>query len=341
MILKGTVISSLDEGSSGKFKAIFPALSQDIITVTYTSPYYTLNNGGMLAVPEEGSQILAFKDSEGEIYYLSTILEVPDNDQVDGISDWSVIGDRRVYSDRGRPQKVTYANQVGAGLHLTRKFNPSTIVNQVDLKSERGKRVSLNDSPEIDAITIRNEHGDGILISSDGNSIHPERSIDIKSVGSQKFVVYQSDITLAVVEGRDINIENYSTGANANSGGQGRFGNVNLRSQNADVTLVSRASDGRVFIVTPNARIQIASNGDIQMQSDGSITLDAANDINLKATNVNIKADLNISSEAGGTISSLSTGVNSLDGAQVHLNSGLSLPAIIPEVPLDSTDYNE
>tara|TARA_R110000782_G_scaffold184388_2_gene274680 strand:+ start:41595 stop:42623 length:1029 start_codon:yes stop_codon:yes gene_type:complete len=340
-IIKGTVVSNVDDDKQGTLKVIFPSLSQGAFDVTYTSPMYMLNNGGMLAIPEEGSRILAAldEDGDGKIYYMSTIVDTPDTPQAGGLKVWNVVGDTRVYSDRKKPQKVSYANQAGAGVHITRKFLPSQIVAKTDLTSEKGKMLSLNDSPKSDAVILRNEHGDGLLMFSEGDEIHSERSIEMKSKGSQKFVVYQSDLGMYVIDGRDINIENHSTGAFAGPGNN-RFGNVNLRSKNADVTLVSKAEDGRIFLVTPKARIQIAADGsiqihgtgDVQITSDANINLNAAQDVNIKGTNVNIKADANIATDGGS--------VNSMQGAQIHFNSGYPANEA-PTTPPEPTSYEE
>ena len=352
-ILKGVIVSNKDMSETGRLSVIFPTESQSIKTVVYTTPFYMANGGGLLAIPEYGARILATYDEDSDTYYyLSTILTQDDKDfnGSSGLKDFSILGDKNVYSERKKPSKIKLTNQLNAGLAITRKYQPDYIVNKVDLTSEKGKRVSLNDSPKTDAVIVRNEHGDGLIITSESTETHPDRSIEIKSVGPQRHVVYQSDMNFMIVDGKDVNIENYSTGAFADNSEGGRFGNINLRSENADITIVSKADDGRVFIVTPNARIQISPDGkvqvkadsDIELVSDTNITIQAANNLNLVAANVNIKADANIAMDAGGNSSILSTGTNSLDGAQVHFNSGLSLPVTVdqPGIP-ETNDYNE
>lgn len=326
-VFRGTVVSIFDKSKSCLIKAVFPEYSPNVVDVVYTTPYYSYNNGGMLAVPEEGSNILAsFSDFDNKFYYMSTIIESLDgSDDIvksGGIKDWEVIGDRRLYSERDRPQKVSYCNQAGAGLDITRKFLPDYIVSKVDLNSENGKKISLNDSPNSDSVIIRNEHGDGIIISGEQNDIHPDRGIELKSVGPHKFVVFQSDMTMMVVDGRDINIENYSTGAQANQLSE-KYGNISIRSKNKDVTLVTNGQSGNIFITTPRAKIQINSNGDILLSSDGTIQMDAPNitlnadsNVNIKGANVNIKSDANCAIEAGE--------IASVDGSQVQLNSGFT-----------------
>jgi hypothetical protein len=350
-ILKGIVVSNADETKAGVLTCSIPDVSDDLIHVTMTSPFYSLNNGGMLAIPEVGSKILIhYDENDNSYYYLSTIIEKPDNEQKGGLKEFSVIGDKYIYSERGRPQKITYANQFNAGLHIDRRLTPDQMVNKVDLKSETGKKLSLSDSPKMDACILRNEHGDGLIITSDANDIHSERSIELKCKGSQKFVVFQGEAGFYIVDGRDFNIENWSTGAFANENATGRFGNINFRSDNSDICMISKADDGRVFLVTPNARIQIESDGSVVIDSVKNVQIKATDDIDIKSDkairiqgqSIDIKAANSFRVQSGGDASILSTGTNSLDGDQVHFNSGISQPANETSITTpERNDYDE
>jgi hypothetical protein len=309
--------------------------------------------GGILTIPEVGSEVLLLiDDTHKKVYYLHTVVDFPENEMSGGLKTFGLFGDNYVYSTREVPQKITFTNQLNAGLKITRKFQPDSIVAKVDLDSEKGKRISLNDSPGSDFVLVRNEHGDGITIASDGNDIHGERSIEVKSKGLQQFVSYQSGMNFYVIDGKDINIENYSTGSfsNINAADLGRFGNINIRSHNADVSLVGKGPTSQIFIVTPNSRIQIDSTGavtiesinSISVKSSSDINLDAGNTLNITATNLNIKTTSDTRIDSGGNFSARSVGVNSLDGSQVHFNSQLSLPVVtLPLLPATRNDYGE
>ena len=160
---------------------------------------------------------------------------------------------------------------------------------------------------------------------------------------------YQSDIGMFVIDGRDINIENFSTGSFANAGSD-KFGNINLRSENNDISLISKADDGRIFLVTPNARIQIAPDGavqiesaaDVQITSTQNINLIAQQDVNIKGTNVNIQADANIISDAGTQNSIVGGTLGTIDAAQIHFNTGLNQPIQpVQTAQLEKTSYDE
>lgn len=350
-ILIGSVISNHDETKTGLLMVKIPDLSDNPLNVVMTSPFYTLNSGGMLAIPEVGSKVLVSQDtSTGKLYYLSTIIEPPENEQVGGLVNFNVLGDKYIYTERGRPQKVTYANQFNAGLHIDRRLLPEYMASKVSLVSESGKKISLSDSPKSDAVIIRNEHGDGMIITSDPSDVHSERSIEVKSKGSQRHVVFQGGMEMYVIDGKDITIENFSTGAYANENATGRFGNITLRSENSDINIVSKANDGRIFILTPKARIQIENDGTVKITSDADIQINCENDIDIKAgkalriqgESIDIKATNDVRVQAGGNSSILATGSNSLDGDRVDLNSGVSLPsneAIIAD-PI-TNDYGE
>jgi hypothetical protein len=298
----GIVVSNFDaETETGKLSVKLEKFDT-AVDVTYVSPFYFMNGGGVLAIPEVGSKVIVFTDANtDESYYLGTIIDAPSNPEKGGAIGWTPIGKNRIYSEKGIPQKVMYTNQVGAGLSISRKFLPNYINAKVNLDSEKGKRISLSDSPNSDCILIRNEHGDGIVVTSQENDVHADRSIEVKSKGLQQYVSFQSAMNLYVIEGKDITLENFSTGANSNTtaAASGRFGNVNLKSHNADINITGKGSDSNIFITTPKARVEIKSDGsvlidsqgDIRMQSLGNIELKStAGDINLEALNINMKS---------------------------------------------------
>jgi hypothetical protein len=350
-IFKGHVISNTDLTETGILTVQIPELSRDPLEVTLTSPFYMMNGGGMLGIPDTGSHILVCRDPEdNRLYYLSTIISNPRNAEGGGLLDWKVIGNKYVYTERNKPQVVTYTNQVDSGLKIHRRLLPDYIASKVDLDSENGKRISLNDSPKIDAVLIRNEHGDGIIITSDQNDVHSERSIEVKSKGAHRYTVFQSSMELSVIEGKDITIENRSTGLNAGRDIEGKFGNINIKSENSDININTEAEDGRIFLVTPKSRIQIESDGsilidtesDIQIRTSSNLDIKADKAIKIEGQSLDIKTDLDCKIDAGGSFSARSSGTNSLDGSQVHFNSGLSQPAtpVTPSIP-EKTDYGD
>ena len=301
----GIVVSNFDSGSKTGKMSVEMDESGLTIDVIYVSPFYHLNGGGVLAIPDIGSKILVFNDlNSGYYYYLGTIIDTPSNPVIGGMIGWEPISEPGVYSERGIPQKVTYTNQVGAGLKISRRLLPNYMTSKVNLDSEKGKRISLSDSPKSDVVLIRNEHGDGIVISSQANDVHADRSIEVKCKGSQHFVSYQAAMNFYLIEGKDISIENFSTGSNSNTtaGEKGRFGNINIKSHNADINITGKGDKSDIFITTPKARIEIKADGSVLIDSQDSVRIQAlknielkstAGDISMEALNINMKSTLN------------------------------------------------
>ena len=348
--LTGIVISNVSKSKDGTFKVKSEDTYGDDMEVIYTSPAYMLNGGGVLSIPEVGSEVLVLQDLEKhKNYYIATIVDFPSNNISPGDPEFQLIGDKYVYTDRDKPQKVTFTNQANAGLKISRRALPDFIDCKVVLDSEGGKRISLSDSDNADWVLIRNEHGDSIVLTGEANDIFPERSLEIKTKGPQQYVSFESGFNFYVIDGRDFTIENYSSGANANTsaGEKGRYGNITLRSYEKDINIVAKGSTSEIFITTPKARIVIQADGSVSIESLGSvniksdlnINLEAGNSINLKASNINVTSDLNTAVQSNGLFSVKSTGIAAIDGAQVHLNSQLSVPVV--NVPIQNSPKND
>lgn len=360
----GHVATNLDSSRGGKFKASFDNLAGgEDVDVIYTSPMYRVNGGGMIAIPEEGDIILAAHDANtGNLYYISTIVDKSLVGEISKVPNFEDIGDPLLYTEGGKPVKTQYCNQVGAGLDITRNYKPAPnkLVTSVNLKSEGGKKVGLDDSPGVEAVIVRNQHGDGILVKGDADDIFPSRCIHVTSNGKQDYTVMESSMDLRVVEGLDLTIENTSTGAmgttpseqyrpnkdNSNAGLPcRRWGGIYLRSEQGDVSISSKGDDGRIFIVTPKARIQINEDGEVDISSTASIQLSATGDINMEGSNVNIKARDGFIRLESVTDVSLLTGtggsVNIDGGPNINLNASLSSQIANVIMANDLNDYYE
>lgn len=351
--ITGIVTSNFSREQDGTFTVKSADTYGQELEVIYTSPAYLLNGGGVLSIPEIGSEVLVLQDlDKHKNYYIATILDFPPNDTSSGDPNFKLIGDNYVYSERDKPQRVTFTNAANAGLKISRRALPEYIDCKVVLDSEGGKRISLSDSDNADWIIIRNEHGDSIVLTGEANDIFPERSLEVKTKGSQQYVTFESGMHFYIIDGRDFTIENYSSGANANTtaGEKGRFGNITLRSYEKDINIVAKGSTSQIFITTPKARIVIQEDGSVSIESLGSvniksqldINLEATNSINLKAANVNISSDANTAIQSNGIFSAKSTGIAAIDGSQLHLNSQLSIPVVtVPIQDSPKNDYGE
>jgi len=361
-VVKGRVTSNVDALRGGRFKAIFDEISDTPLEVILTSPGYRLNGGGMFFVPEEGDEILATEDqTTKKLYYQSTIIDarLPDIN-ANLVPNFSEVSDRNAYSVYNKPVKVTYQNQKGSGLCITSEYTSygetplaPRIIDSVVLKTPLNKRLSIDDSPQVDAISIKNQHKDGIIISGDSSKVFPAQMIQVKSSGPQNYTCMQSHMDIRVVEGTDLTIENNSTGKMGQTPDEStwpngqtgqppkRWGGIYLRSSNGDVSLASNAEDGRVFITTNDAQIQIVKRdgtdlSDIILKTNGKISMEGEEGIDLRSNGaIRIEAAEDVDITAGGQFKSSSSSQSSIssggqvavDGSQVHLNSGNSTAA--------------
>lgn len=339
----GIVADTRDLTKTGMIKIEHPSFQGNIMA-KYTSPYMgTKGSGGFVGIPEVGSRVLIVQpDSSEEWFYMSTIVDYKQT--INSVADnpikdmHEVLPEKRLYAYRGLPTIVGMYSQKGHALRLSDSYNPGMIAVKAELKSSLGKRITLNDSPGADNIVIRNEHGDGIRITTGSNPAMPARSIELESAGPQKLICRESQMDLWVYDGRELNIMNESTGFNSSPLDPDRYGNINISSKNRDINLTVRSDDGRIFIDA------LGSQGVIQIDTDGVVRI-AARDIELIANNnisfqagnnINLKANNAIAMEGTGTISMLSSGNISADGALIFLNSGVSTPVAINLQKIDN-----
>jgi len=409
-LVKGQVTEVIDKSGSGYFKAKFKDISTEPVTVILSSPGYKKGGGGLFFMPDIGDFIIAaYDDQESLAYYQGTLIQnVKPSSSIQNVKPSSSKGNiartsnsnvgasiqdvkpssskgpiaKKSYSNVGAPIRTTYEDKFGQGLSITRnrEETPPKINSSVDLTSEKNKKISLNDSPGIEAILIRNQHGEGIKIQGDANGNSPAGMISIESNGPQHYTCRNTYINMRLVDGKDINISNDSGGGmstpvltrpNAGfaalypeDGAAGmtpkRYGGIYLRSAWGDVSMAAKGLTSRIFLSTPGGRIQIVSKpdatsptgfssdvriestGDISLKSAGNINISADKDVNISANNMNVKTLVNYVTESGGIASIKSAGSMTLDGTTIDLNSGLSVPAVIPRVfPTIYNDYYE
>ena len=373
-LVKGQVTEIIDKSGSGYFKAKFNDISPKPVTVILSSPGYKQGSGGLFFMPDIGDFIIAAYDDQASLaYYQGTLIQKS--------SSKGPIA-KKSYSNVGAPIRTTYEDKFGQGLSITRnrEETPPKINSSVDLTSEKTKKISLNDSPDIEAIIIRNQHGEGIKIQGDANANSPAGMISVESNGPQHYTCRNTYIDMRLVDGKDINISNDSGGGMSTpvltrpnavflaeypeDGAAGmspkRYGGVYLRSKYGDVSMAANGLTSRIFLTTPGGQIQIVSKpdstsptgfssdvriestGDISLKSAGNINISADKDVNISANNMNVKTLVNYVTESGGIASIKSTGSMTLDGTTIDLNSGLSVSAVIPRVfPTIYNDYYE
>ena len=374
-IIRGKVKDTFDTTRSGGFNALFEDISDKPLPVIYTSPMYRVNGGGIIALPEVEDEILAVLDeSTDEIFYHSTI--VAPSVGTFKIDDpfYSTVKNN-VYNTGQIPVRVRFEDGHGQGLSIAKNDEPPPTSplseSSVMLHSLRGKKVILEDSVDVDRITIHNQHAHGITIQGDSTKTgtffgRAKSEIEIRSPGPHYYVSDSSEMQMRIVDGRDLKLINTSTGFMGVSASQEywpngpseqapkRWGGIYVKSENGDISIASKASDGRIFLTTPGAKIQIVTkgdgssdirvecNGDLSMDASGSINLRAGGNFNVQANDINFNSNQNVITAAGNVAAISSGGDMALDGATINLNSGISptpTAVTIPNTLLD--DYSD
>jgi hypothetical protein len=328
--------------------------------------------------PPPGTMILVTQpDGCGDWYYMaSTFSEEPtiaESEQVGsegGTGEGTMKGvkvspaqrnenQERYSQSTGRPETITIKGDSGAGMDVTNLRSKKAQHLGVRLFTERGKVISMNDAPNVDTIKISTSHGskneEGICTLTLGDACdHPNNLAQpyfatLLTTGFQNFWCIESGIDMRVLDGLECDIRNGSFGTNKNPDEPDKWGNVTVQSDFKDVNIFAQDSTGegaRIFIEClnedgSNQVIQIQTNGEggaIRIKTKGKVDIEAEN-IGINAENqIDIKAGGNISLQAGGEFSIKADGNIAADGSEVHLNSGLSLPAT-PDIGNDESYY--
>ena len=362
--------SNFNKKKDGTFYAKFNLGGDEVEKpVTYTSPYYKVNSGGVVAIPEVGTQILVFhnealtREGESEFYFLSCVIKDksiegdPANLQFQAIRDNDK--NSKIYSDSeiaeggeeipGSPVTQAFTNTVGAGLYVTRKYGRRQILNDVTVKAENNCEVNVGSL----GVQIRNEEGDNITLGSTTfNDYLPNRSLNISTNGNQLYKCENADITMKIKDGGDINIENNSTGVfgtfklpdgriEAPAGTTPQSGNVRLKTRWRDIILAALGLSSKIHIVTNNAKVVLDSetgNIDIFSQTGslgtpGNINIQSAGLINMEsALGISMKSLGPIQIDSGTIITNTAAGsINNL--AQSHSLNGTPITGINPVPP--------
>lgn len=294
------------------------------VPIVYTSPYYDNHLGGMIAIPNPGSEIFILFDQDlNEYFYVSTIVgkkRLFGNNL--SKTPTKVIPEKYIYTNQALPKAITYMDHKGAGLKVSNYYSRDeegqVMGPHVQLKTAMGHKVFMSDVPDkLDCVIVRDRSGDGITITDSAKSSPlPANSIYSKSRGPQWNIVGESDYWIWVVDGTEVDIENWSTGAKADTT-ERQTGNVSLRSLHRDINLntyVNYGDDGNIFIKTERkvphtpefsgsvvqinagGEVRIYSASGISIKSEGNFNLSVDGNINIEGENVNIRArnDINM-----------------------------------------------
>ena len=293
-ILVGIVKSNEDNTKSGKLRVEFPKFNNRVFSVTFTSPYYRMNAGGMVAIPEKDTQVLVLhnknpRKGESLFYFHSCVVSDMPRETNDGINkDYVTLRDNdpkaKIYMDKvpfaSKPVTQMFTNTAGAGLYIQRDFDTPTMSNNVTLKSEMDAEVNVGAL----GVQIRNEEGDSInLAGSNGGDFYADRSLNISTKGPQEYKCTNSDINMRIIDGGDINIENNSTGMMSFGSAPGMpqpenpfpgifpwSGNIRLKSRYRNIDLAALGEFSDINIVTNLAKIKLnQTTGSIEIFTNG------------------------------------------------------------------------
>lgn len=301
-IVSARVMSNEDFSRTGKFQALIGEVDT-IVEITYTSPFFMSNAGGLIAIPEIGSTILICKEEhsgisrDGTWYYLSTIVDSLDGSEtrenkvlgqagIPRIED--LPGGKETYKATGKPTQYRFESPKGNGLLLSDSKNEDYLNSKAELHSSAGKVLILDDS--IDAIILRNEHGDRIKISTKSNGLSESRSIEIEAKGAIRLISRESDIDIWCIDGKNINIENQSTKSKQDPNFPNDIANINISSKHGDINITSEASDGEINLLTDgdDSKISISSGGEVDISAGGDMNLNAGGNVRVHGAQVHL-----------------------------------------------------
>ena len=328
-----------DAARSGQFSARIKVMGGRVMPINYVSPYASNGVGAFVGIPQVGVEIMVCQPdpTSEEWYYLGSTF-APEPQQVKGDSSAETThyplerAAPLLYRARGVPMGVQFTGPEGGGISVTTEYNPDFINSKTEITSNINKKITLSDSPAIDAIILDSGNGSTIKISDNPQKgTLPARSIEVQSVGPQKYINLESQTDILVRDGRELQLLNNSTGANAAEDEKAKSGNVNIQSKLRDVNVFTQAKEGRIFIECLNVNgnnqvIEIQTNGAdgaIRIKTNGKVDIQA-NNIGINATgNIDMKAGGAINIDAGGNLSLRSGGTVYSDGSpDIRLNEG-------------------
>lgn len=356
-IYRGIVSHNLSENKNGKLfvNLLHKPTKDQAVWVTYTSPYFNRNMGGMIAIPNHGAEILVIQDDEfNEYYYLSTIVDDPvtlgvNNTQLKE----QLINDKLVYDATGTPMSISIKDYTGAGLRISDWKDPQKGRSaRVDLTSQQRHGVILSDSPNQDNVIIRNKDGDGITITANSNIANASNTIKTWSKSSQRCIVDNGEYSVTVNDGRDLTLRNNGAGIfgpnipdplNPTLGFMRQSGNVNLQSEYKDINISTNNPWGIDFLGRSSGNVYISTsklgNGllnppwyglnpalqsqptIIQISSGGKVDIFGGTSVNVQTTT----GDISLRALTGAVNIHGTAGVNITAGTNIAVAAGRNI----------------
>jgi len=277
--------------------------SGDVIWVKYTTPYLAGRSGGFIAIPEVGSQVLICRpDNSDDWFYLGSITSPQVGEALGGGYETSpprnkeeTLFDPQIYKARGVPQRVVISSAKGNKLTMSDEYAQDYSNIYTKLESGNGKVLILADSPNangsadgVDAIILRNEKGDRVKISMSQNGSSAGRSIEIEAQGPINIISRESELKLHVVDGKEINILNESTGSKRIGANDPTPGNINITSKNADINVTTNSKNGVVRLEAKgtDGHIVLESQGTVQIHGEKGVAITSGQNIDIQSDGI-------------------------------------------------------
>lgn len=344
------VRARFDPNQAGVFYAGIDGISDGAsLMINYVSPYGSAAKAGFIGVPEVGASILVCKPSgSNEWFYIGSTFLPEDKKQGEDTPTTPPFSrvDPKINKVSGVPAKVILHGNNGQGLEISDEQDGKTTNNiKTELTSSNGKKITMHDSPGIDAIKLDSGNNASITLTQNPqNPLKSAASIEVDCNGPQLHVSRESDLEMKVLGGgRELNIQN-----NANGVAWGNFqhanpinpcGNVNIQSSYGDVNIMSKAPIiSRVFIETLDSAggaqlIQLKTNGPtgtIVLKTAGTLAIDAGEVAIQSAGNISMGCNGIFSVEALGGVAAQTPANIDLEGATVNL-----APGSAPTIPVE------
>jgi len=308
-VLVAKVHKNADARETGIIKVLTGEEISQPLDVYYTSPYAGRASHGMVAgIPEEGDEILIIKPNNSENwFYLGSLwqsqeyahlydTEIPTegpatNNPDEPRAKGKTFPDDKMYKHRGIPMRYFWKSPLGHKITLSDSQNNEERATYLQLASGKGKTITLDDSPGVDAIIMGNEHGGHIKVSTDGivGKGQGSESIQVECKGSILLQSNEDDITIKVLDGKDINIINMSNGTKKDPNfPEVDNGSINIHSQYQNINLSVAAPDGEINIraAGDTGVINVIAEGDnsnLNLRSENTLSLSSKNKLNISS----------------------------------------------------------
>jgi len=367
LIAKAEVGSSFDPSRNGVISAKIEGFGEGYQDVYCTSPWMTRGEGGFAGmIPERGSSILVIRPIGVAAWYFIGCLfdneplltEGGPNKTLEKLGN----ANRNLKDDIGGAVQAGVGHpgvgwhmqhNSGQGFGVKEQRSKKGIRNEAAMYTGTGKKVACIDSPAIDGIITDTGSKNGTarttMTAEDPKSDKLCANMyQTETTGPTRFFNHESQTDIVVVDGREMQILNNSTGANAPAGDPDKFhwGNVNIQSKQNDINIFSKqprmdareeGKDGRIFIecLNPTGKEQIiqlrtlgeagtGNNNDaekcvIRLHSSGKVEIKTGPGFNVDIDcggTINMKAQQDINLTANGQINlkSMEDDIN-IDGA--------------------------